>query len=195
MTSNFLGHIQWNQRSHIFKFLHVTQLSYKRMFHNYRASAINVPVTCQSHFWLMSHVSWLILVWDMTQSCMAWRIHMSVTCQSHCTCLHPSYISDMTHSYVRHDSITCDWYATPMWLRHATYNWVMTHTGMSHDTWDMSQKCDWYVIQMSVTCQSHCTRLHPSFISDTTHSYARHDSITCDWHATPMWLRAICHIT
>ena len=34
MTSNFLGPIKRNQRSNIFKFLYITQLSYKRMFHD-----------------------------------------------------------------------------------------------------------------------------------------------------------------
>jgi len=41
MTSNFLGPIDWNQRSHKYKFLYITQLSYKRMYHCYTASAIN----------------------------------------------------------------------------------------------------------------------------------------------------------
>jgi len=39
------------QRSHIFKFLHITQLSYKRMFHFYRASAIKV----HSESWTLPH--------------------------------------------------------------------------------------------------------------------------------------------
>jgi len=38
----FLGPIKWNQRSHMFKCLYITQLSYKRMFHNCRTSAINL---------------------------------------------------------------------------------------------------------------------------------------------------------
>jgi len=52
MTSNFLSPLKWNQRSHRSKFLYITQLSYKRMYHNYRASAINVyhtVRTCGSH--------------------------------------------------------------------------------------------------------------------------------------------------
>ena len=39
MTWKILSPIQWNQQSHMFKFLYITQLSYKRMFHNYRASS------------------------------------------------------------------------------------------------------------------------------------------------------------
>jgi len=38
----FLGPIKWNQRSHMFKCLYITQLSYKRMFHNCRTSTINL---------------------------------------------------------------------------------------------------------------------------------------------------------
>ena len=39
VTWNFLCPIKWNQQSHTFKFLYITHLSYKRMFHNYRASS------------------------------------------------------------------------------------------------------------------------------------------------------------
>jgi len=44
VTPNFLGPIKWNQRSHIFKILYFTQLSYKRIFDNSRASAINLDL-------------------------------------------------------------------------------------------------------------------------------------------------------
>jgi len=38
---NFLNSRNLKSQSHIFKFLYITQLSYKPMFHNQRASAIN----------------------------------------------------------------------------------------------------------------------------------------------------------
>jgi len=40
----------WNQRSHIFKFLYITQLSYKRKIHNLRASAINLKADFSWNF-------------------------------------------------------------------------------------------------------------------------------------------------
>ena len=49
MTWNLLGPIKWNQRSHMFRFLYITQLSYKWMSHNSRASSINMP-------WMFMHV-------------------------------------------------------------------------------------------------------------------------------------------
>jgi len=44
MTSTLSGPIHWNQRSHILKFLYITQLSYKQLFRNCRASAINIYI-------------------------------------------------------------------------------------------------------------------------------------------------------
>ena len=38
----------WIQRSHILKFYYITQLSYKRMLHFYRASAIKLGITSDS---------------------------------------------------------------------------------------------------------------------------------------------------
>jgi len=63
---NFRGHKSsrfphsrqiWNQRSHIFKYLYITQLSYERMFYLYRAAAsnmcIHVNMTCLYHKWCL----------------------------------------------------------------------------------------------------------------------------------------------
>ena len=59
---------------------------------------------------------------------------------------------------------------TDMWLRHATYEWVVSHVRMSHDPWDMSQTCAWYVMDMTHSHVSHVDR--GSFVT-VQHSLVR----------------------
>ena len=54
MASNFLGPIKRNQRSHEYKFSYITHFSNKRMFHNYRASAINLDLLLLLPFVLLA---------------------------------------------------------------------------------------------------------------------------------------------
>ena len=60
-----------------------------------------------------SYVIWLILVWTLTHS-YAFQPRFRPPCKKICTCQKwLIHMSDMTHSYVRHDSFICE-----TWLIH-----------------------------------------------------------------------------
>ena len=87
MTANVLGAIKWNQRSHMSKFLCITQLWYKRMFHNYSASAIKTSSNidlwymiwyiCISSNMDLWHMIWYIDISSNIDCCyMIWYIYI-----------------------------------------------------------------------------------------------------------------------
>jgi len=147
----------WNQLSHIFKFLYITQLSYKRIFHFYRLSAINVchdsfirvkgliqsyvyvttcrvatsPVTYTMY--VHDRLTWLIHMCDMTHSCVwkHWFYHSIIFVT---WLIHTCVFSHVWMSHVTHMNESCH-----------TYEWVMSHTWMSHVTHmnESYHTCEW----------------------------------------------------
>jgi len=87
-------------------------------------------------------VPWLTHMWDMTH---LYVRHDSLICE---TCV--THMWDMTHSYVRHDSLICE-----TWL---TYRWDMTHSYVRYD---------------SLICETWLTHMW-----DMTHSYVWNDSLS-----------------
>jgi len=147
--------------------------------------------SCHAYEWVTSHIwmsLWMSHVTHMNASCHACVLHIHVWHDAFICVTWLIHMCDVTHSYVRHDSLiyithTCDkthsyeWHDSfirETWLIHTWRDsficatWL-TNTWLIH-TWDMTH--------------SYMAR-HDSFIRETrlihiwrdmTHSYVRHDS-------------------
>ena len=131
-----------------------------------------------SHIWIIC-VTWLIHMFDMTQSLVTWLIHMC----------------DMTHSYVWHDALICVRWHIHMNASCQIYEWVMSlirhvtcvtwmneSPHMSHVRWCDHLTCDVNdMSQWHVTCEV----TQSCHVPSRTHSYVWHDSsiyVTCLVH-------------
>jgi len=131
-----------------------------------------------------SYLTWLIhmwhdsFIWDMAPADVTWLIHMW-------------YASYITHSYVTrvlshvNESIAHMNESCHVWMRHSTYEWVMSHM-TAHVTWLIHMCYDSFTCDMTrvyVLCLIHMW--HDSFMCAI-------DSFTCDM--THIYVLCLIHI-
>jgi len=129
-------------------------------------------------------------IWHALFMCGPWRIHGC----------------DMTHWYMRHDSlirlihmrdvtqshVTCDSFICDMWLIHM---WYVTHshsvpaqTRATASVTFMSETWLIHISDMTDSYARHDSLIYATWLIDVwdmTHSYARHDSLICEtWLST-----------
>ena len=111
-------------------------------------------------------VTRLILMWHASFICVTWLIHM---------CDYTCLICMCEWNHVRNY-----WFLRVTRRIHITYEWVMSHIGMSHVT-HKNESCHTHKWVMSHILMSHVTHTHPS-------------GQTFEWVTSHVWMSHVTHV-